>query len=295
MVKYTIPLRNIQNVASSRTALIDLPIGKRYHRIILEAGYAAGTNTLVGMAAHIAEIRLKINGRVQRVYSGTQLRDLTLLQGVAYDWQGLPNTAPGVAIPIYLAEPWRTSPQQRDAMAWETSGWQSFQLEVELGAVGSQTALSQTLVAHAVVDNFVSGKPPEQRAILKQLRQSSPAGGVAFDIATLERRDFLTQISIYPDSGASRVITKVTLRLNGESVHEVTGTANFAYNSGAGMFPTASGRTASMYDLVLDNDDDLGSAVGLAGLRDATLSIESGALAMSGTTTYIVERFGPPE
>jgi hypothetical protein len=38
-----IQLKNVQNVAASGTALIDLPIGKRYHRVVLEHGHASGT------------------------------------------------------------------------------------------------------------------------------------------------------------------------------------------------------------------------------------------------------------
>ena len=289
MVKYSIQARNVQNVAASKTALIDLPVGKRYHYVQLQHGFASGTNTAAGAAVNISEVRVKVNGRVQRVYSGVQLSDLNLLNGAGYGCTGVPNTAPGVSFPIYFYEPWRTSAQQREALAWETTGWQSFQIEVDLGA-----ASTPTLVAHCIVDDFASGKLPADRSIVKQLRFSSAAPGSSYDIATIDRRDFLTAVSFYPDSGASNAFTKVTLRLNGTIVHELTATANVARNTQYAMTPAASGRTANIYDLVLDHDDDLGSALNMNGVRDATITLDAGGT-VSGTVTYIVERIGPPE
>jgi hypothetical protein len=62
-------------VAASKTTLLELPIGPRYHGIILQHGFSAGTNTIAGAAANISDIRLKVNGRIQRQHSGTQRRD----------------------------------------------------------------------------------------------------------------------------------------------------------------------------------------------------------------------------
>ena len=50
MRKNRIQLRGITGVAASKTALIELPIGPRYHQVILQHGFSAGTNTIV--AAH---------------------------------------------------------------------------------------------------------------------------------------------------------------------------------------------------------------------------------------------------
>lgn len=286
MIKYRIQARNVANVAASKTVLIDLPVGKRYHRLILEHGYSSGTNTAAAAATNITEVRVKANGRIQRRFSGTQLRDLNLLNGTQYDFQGVPNTAPGVAIPIFFAEPWRIDARDRDALAWPTFGWDTFQVEVDLGA-----ASTPTLVCSAIVDNF---QPQSASLLVKQFPQSFSAGGTSVDIATIDRRDFLQQISFYPDSGGSNAATRVTMRLNGEILHELTASANKSLLVNSEITPAASGRTSNVYDMVLDHDDLLGSAVSLNGARDLTFTVEAGS-AMSGTITAMVQRLGPLE
>lgn len=288
MVKSKLQLRNVQNVAASKTALIDLPIGPRYQYIVIEHGYAAGTNTIAGAATNVSEIRIKVNGRVQRVYSGTQLRDLNLLNGTAYDCLGVPNTAPGVSFPLFFSEPWRKDARDQDALAWTTSKWSSFQIEIDLGAAGTPT-----LVASAVVDAL---QADGQEGIVKVIRQQIPAAGTSFDVSTLDRRDWLQQISFYPDSGGTRTTEKVTMRVNSNIVHELTFSANKALLTNYGMTPAASGRTAAITDLVMDHDDLLGSSLLLDGTRDLSITIETPvAGAMSGTIVAMIQRLGPPE
>lgn len=291
-VKQRIELKNIQAVAASGTALIDIPCGPRYHTIILQHSYASGNNTVVAAMTNLANIKIRVNGRTQREYSGTQLRDLNLLMSgevgtagsVAYDATGLPNAL--TSVPIFFAEPWRKSPIDQDALAWATNGWQSFQIEVTLGS-----ASTPTLKAFAVVDEF---QPEKAGGIVKVIRQAFNAGSTSFDIATLDRRDWYQQISIYPDSGGSNAPTKATLKVNGVILHELSASANLALLQGHGMSPGATGRTANIYDLVLDHDDLLGSAVPANGARDMLLTIEA-ASAMSGTSTLLIQRLGPPE
>jgi len=289
MVKSKIQLRNIQNVAASKTALIDCPIGPRYHYVVLEETYGGGTNSLAGAFANVLEIRVKVNGRVQRTMSGAQLRDINILNGTAYDGVGAtPNTTP-TAIPIYFAEPWRKDAKDQDALAWATNKWSSFQIEVDLGA-----GTTPTLVASAIVDNF---QPATPGGIVKVIRQSFPAVGISFDIASLDRRDWMQQVSLYASSGAATTnVKKVTVRLNSQILHELRYTANKALLQNFGMTPAASGRDAYVYDVVFDHDDLLGSSVNLEGSRDLTLTIETDAgETMSGSMVAILQRLGPPE
>jgi hypothetical protein len=288
MTKYRLQLRSVQNVAASKTVLIDMPCGQRYHYIELLHGYSAGTNTIAAAATNISEIRLYSNSRIQRVISGTQLRDMNLLNGTAYDCQGLPNTAPGVSFPIYLAEPWRESPADQDALAWSTNGWLNFQMQIDLGA-----AATPTLAAFAVLDDFV---PPAHSnpGIVKWLRPQLVPGGTMYDYTQLDRRDWLQQISIYPDSGGSNAITLVSFKMNSVLYHELTAAANSALLLNHMMAPAAAGRTSNIYDLVFDHDGLLSSSLPMDGARDSLLEISAGG-AMSGTQTAIVQRLGPPE
>ena len=284
--KRRIKARAVSNVAASKTALIDLPVGPRYHEVTLEHGYSAGTNTVAAAATNITEVRVLVNGRIQRVFSGTQLRDLNILNGTTYDCQGVPNTAPGVSFPIYFAEPWRKDARDQDALAWVTRGFKSFQIEVDLAA-----ASTPTLVASCAVDDF---QPSVEPAYVTMRRQGVAASGTSFDINSIDKKGLLQQVSLYPDSGGSQAATIVTVRKDGDIIHELTKSSNFALLTNNGMAPTASGRTASIYDLVFDHDDLLNSSVMLAGVKEFTLTVEA-ASSMSGTLTFIVQRYGPLE
>jgi hypothetical protein len=120
------------------------------------------------------------------------------------------------------------------------------------------------------------------------------AGGTKFDFTLNEQDGFLTQISLYPDSGGTRTATPVTLRKGGLILHELTSAANKALLVNNDMDPANAARTANIYDIVLDHDDTIGSALPLDSSRDVSLTIEAAA-AMSGTITAIIERIGFPE
>lgn len=285
--KFAVKARNVANVGSSKTAIIDLPVGKRYHTVILQVGYAAGTNTIVGAMSHVSEIRVLANNRVQRVFSGAQLRDLNLLNGTEYDCQGLPNTAPGVSLPIFFAEPWRKDSASQDALAWDTSGFSSFRIEVDLGAVGTQTANSQTLTATAVVDNFRAANPQ----FVTVQRQQVAAAGTSFDITTIERKGVLQQVNFYPDSTNDLQATIITVRRDGDIIRELPFADNFALLTNNGMTPTASGRTDEMFDIVFDHDDLLNSSLVIEGAKELSFTVEA-ASAMAGSMTFLVSRLG---
>jgi hypothetical protein len=291
-VKSKVQLRNVQNVAASKTALIDLPCGPRYHTVVLQHGYSAGTNTVAGACTNISMIRVKVNGKVQRTFTGTELRDLNLLHGAQYDGLGVPNTAPGVALAIHLAEPWLTDERDQDALAWATAGWSSFQIEVDLSS-----ASTPTLAASAVIDGSTVGGLGGQ--ICKIIRQSFAAAGTQFDISTIDRRDWLRAIHLYPDSGGSQTATQVELRLNGTILHELTYSANAAALYAYGMRYDTAGlaagtRTSGISDVVMDSDTLLASAVPLDGAKDLTVTVKAGS-AMSGSMVGLVVRVGPPE
>src|ERR1044071_4840333 len=192
-IKKRIQLRDVSAVVASTTVVINLPVGPRYHTINLQHSYAAGTNTIAAACTNIAQIRVKRNGRVQRTMTGTQLRDMNLLFGTAYDCVGLPNVVAsaagtagvdGVTLPIFLAEPWRQEPEAQDALAWSTDGWDSFTIEVDLGAAGTPA-----LRAYAVIDNVVN-----RNAIVKWLRIQVGAAGESFDYSTLGRGGLVSAI-----------------------------------------------------------------------------------------------------
>lgn len=304
MVKSKIQIRNVSNVAASKTAIIDLPIGPRYQHIQLQHGYAAGTNTIAGAMANLLTVRIKVNGHIQRIFGsgtaggsnqgGVELRDFNLLNCengiVPYDCLGLPNTAPGVTIPIFFAEPWRDSPIDREALAWPSSLWQSFQIEVDLGA-----AATPTLTAFAIID--AAQAPSGGPFIAKVYRQQFGIAGTQQDFPGIDRRDYLTQVSLYPDSGSSQQTSEVDVRFNSQIIDEFTTSVRNAALINRGMSPTATGRTANMTDVILEHDESLSnnvlaSALNLNGASDMTLTVKA-ANAMSGTIIALIEKIGP--
>lgn len=306
MVKSKIQLRNVVNVAANKTVLIDCPIGPRYHYIQLQHGYASGTNSIAGAQANILAIRIKVNGNIQRIFGsgvstgsnqgGVELRDwITLNQeqgSTLYDMTGVPNTAPGVTIPIYFAEPWRDTPMDREALAWPSSGWASFQIEVDLGA-----ASTPTLTAFAYID--ASPAPAGGPIIGKVYRQQFAIAGTQMDVSQITRRDYLTQVSLYPDSGSTQQTTEVDLRFNSQMIDELTTPVRIAALTNRGMSPAATGRSSSMTDIVMEHDESLtnnllAGALNLNGASDLTMTIKA-ASAMSGTIVALVEKIGPPD
>ena len=285
--KYRLQLRIVKNVGASKTATIELPVGPRYHYIQAQHGYSAGTNTIAGATANILDSRMKVNDRVQRYATGAQLRDLNILNGTAYDCTGVPNTSPGVTVPFFLAEPWRTDEIDQDALAWRTSGWQNFYMEIDLG-----TATSPTLTAYAVIDNL-QAPLSKYVGIVKWTRQNIVAAGTKFDeVLNVPAADWLQVASFYPDSGGSNAATQVDLHRDKELIHELTSAVNTGLLTNFSMTPAASGRTSNLYDMVLDHDGLLASAIQF-GTLDAIATVYAGG-AMSGTIICMLQHIGNP-
>lgn len=283
--KRRIQLSNITAVAASGTALLEVPLSfGRMHYLVLQHGYTGGSNTIASAAANLAEVRVILNGTVVRTFSGTQLRDMNLLNGTAYDCIGLPNTAPGVAFPLFFAEPSRKDARDQDALAWSSKPINSFKIEVAFGA-----ATNPTLKAYAVVDDVILNGANKDLLYVKWIRQPFNASGTEFDITTIDRRGYLQQVSLYPDSGGGNPATEVQVKKDSIIVHELTASANAALLLHHGMTPAAAGRTANIFDIVFDHDDLLGSSEDMNGSRDLVVKVKAAA-AMSGTVTGIVQR-----
>lgn len=283
-LKFRIPLRDMTGGGTTKQTII-CPLGYRYHNIKIQEYYAGGTNTIAGACTNITEIRVKVNNRVQRKFSGTQLRDLNLLNGTQYDAVAgeVPNTAPGVTSTLYLAEPWRKDLKTQDSLAWPTTGWGSLTVEVD-------ATNACTLTCWATVDLAL----PKDPQMITKIMPAVINAGTKVDYTLQDQSGWLTQISLYPDSGGSNVQTVVTLRKGNVPLFDaITAAANKGELTQNDMFPVASGRTAGIFDLVLDSDDTLDSALLLTEARDATMTFEQASA--SGTVTAFVQRIGFPE
>ena len=282
-------IRAVENVALSTTALITVPRLGRIKSVILQLGYTSGTNTVAGAAAHIAGIRVKVNGREQRKYgSGTELRDFNLLHGTAYDCTGVPNTAPGVSFPIFFAEPWRMDEVDQDTLAWESREWDSFTIEVDIGPSASSSS-APTLAATVEY----STDRIDNKGIVTVERIAIPASGTAWDWNNLTNKEWLQALMLYPEngSGSAYALSQLDVRFDGELFSEDTFSMNKARLQGNGLTPAATGRTANIYDWVADADGVLKGSIDTRNVATTTLGFAS-ASSNSGAIIALVSRMG---
>lgn len=132
-------LPSFSSVGAGQTATIDLPTVGIYHQLRLNyVTDTAGGATLANMIAEIGQMRLKVNGVVQRQITGAELFSINAYHG---------NAAVAGVIPFYFSEHWRRSPGGEDSLAWGMADVDSFQLEVDIINNAAQTcSLSATAV-----------------------------------------------------------------------------------------------------------------------------------------------------
>jgi hypothetical protein len=116
-----------QGVAAGQTATLDLPVGDiTYHHLQLQYGTSTGGGpNEANMNAELSEIRLKVDGKIQRRSSFQELMTIAKLNGIAFET--------GI-VPIFFSEPWRRTPVGEDGLAWGTQDIESFQVEVDIDA-----------------------------------------------------------------------------------------------------------------------------------------------------------------
>ena len=282
-------------VASGQAATCDLPLGLKYHAIHLEladngtASNGNATDIPATLAALIGDIRVKINGKVQRVHSGAELNAMNSVNGAAYVVKASGTAGQSdyrVYLTIYFAEPWRKSPAQQAAPAWNVSGdkVRSFQLEVDV--VSGLTGFTIT--------GFYEYEPADGTigAITKVVRQTFAALGTTQDFNTIDRRDFLQALHLFATTD-SKYVNKAKLTANGVEIHDLLNTLeNQVILLGRELTPDTS--ATPRYDLVLDYDDPLSGALPLDGLAELTLHVEYSASA-AGNMVVLIVRVGQPE
>ena len=75
-------LPTFDSVAAGKKAVVDLPLGLRYHAIWLELGNnAVAANAITDL---VEDIVVKINGKPQRTHSGFQLNVINGINGSSY-------------------------------------------------------------------------------------------------------------------------------------------------------------------------------------------------------------------
>jgi len=274
-------------VSSGQTATCDLPVGALYHGIELNAGDANG----LVIGSLITEIRVKLNGKVQRVHTPAQLNAMNGVNGADFLFKTsgtLGNSAYRTYLPIFFAEPWRDDRAQRKAGTWNVTAEdvRSFQLEVDFAAVTTP-----------VISGSYWYEPPRSGGIgliQKVIQQTQAAVGTVQDFNTLDRRDLLQAIHLFATTDATpRYVNKLKLTANGVEIQDlITTLENQAILLWNEMNPDTS--ATPRFDLILDLDDGIDSWLPLNGLSELTVHVEYNLSAAANMVMLIV-RVGPPE
>jgi hypothetical protein len=278
---YTRKIKAISGNGSSKIKITPTP-GKRLFSVQLNLQYTGGTNTLAALMTALTEIRVKTGTKVQWRTNGTQLRDFCLLHGTTYDFNGLPNTGAQVTLP--LAPEWFL-PNVQDSLAWNPA------------LLGGDITIEIDSTATLTVNNAyerVNDNLSAPSAGIMTLEVIQPvAGGTAFYVEKeIEATGKLYAVSIYPDSTNSNEITPASLLFGPDDqfAHETLSSAeNDEQLERFSLTPSASGRSANVYDIVFVRDDGLGRALDMDAAGRVRLKIEA-AGAMAGTTATLLAR-----
>src|ERR1044071_389708 len=282
-------LPSFDAVAAGKKAVVDLPLGLRYHCVWLELGNnAVAANAIDDL---VDDIVVKINGKPQRTHTGGQLNALNGINGTSFllSATGTDGQADRrLFLPIWLAEPWRKDQGEVASLALRANGIETFQIEVNVKA-GLAAPIVQGWYEFDY-DNRPLG------LLSKYIRQDYSAVGTTRDINTLDKRDFIESVHLFPTSDG-KYITEVKLTANAEEIRDpITFLHNRATLLGRELVPDTD--PVPRYDLVFDYDDPINGALptqqnGKA-ITELTLKL-SWDSAANGTQTAIIKRTGPPE
>lgn len=329
--KFITPLPPVIGVTASAVATLDIPVGPRYHVIWLDVSGKTRSSAVPTLSDVLGDIKVKVNGRVQRIHSATEINAIQSNFGqdysVNYATAAAPNAllgfvqsagtlatyaAPTTAltanttayrfrVPIFLAEPWRKQYVATDAMAWPTT-WPggkgligTFQIEITCGANVADngiTAYAEMDYQQGVVD--ANGNPVLQ--VSKWNRLDIPVGTVtAADqyITSLPRQDIYQQISIFT-ADTSKYVSSIKVKVENNVIRDVTKGQLDISNLARGMNPNA--LLANRFDLIFDYDDLPSSALPMiyGGKQVQDFQVIPNMTTDAGTTMRVAyQTFGP--
>ena len=222
-------------VAPGQTATVNLPTSQKYHRLDLIYSRGGVLATEAQMKSDINQVRLKINGKVQRVFSATEL--------FAINGDNGQPVAAGV-LPIFFAEPWRRSAQGEDALAWGTTDVDTFQVEVDIDGA----AVSPGLYGQVLVDTMNTPLGP----IVKWRRQNIPVTATGITTTTtLDKNNGYYRIHAF-----STNIDDIAVIVDQERILEATAEALEAHYATSGVSVDASETL-----IAFDSDQRISSAL----------------------------------
>lgn len=322
MATRKIRLPSPNTVAASSTSLISCPVGPAYRYGVIhlqlgvvQSGGGASTRLPTGSgttAGYVNDIRVKVNGKVQRLHTAAECAKLNAMNGTLFVTNTYGTSAAskeyGQVLSIWFREPWRKSLKQQEALCLPTGsqvGVRTLEVEVDFGALSANEA-SFVCKAFAEVDG---NQPDEIHAngvvmskVFRQNITGGTAAGSAVDITTLDRRDLYT--TVVAELGGTAQPGTVANGLNVATIGSYTGQLKISAN-GVDVFDLpkdvaylahqASGLNPQQFDLeaVLDSTDDIRSGLTADGLSDLRVRIDLVADTADGAGwKLITERTG---
>lgn len=303
---------------SAHTVVVDVPVGPRYHEIWIEADPGTGKKLIHVDGTRdglIGEIRVKLNGRVQRVFTAQELNCLNVLNGAEYTaFQGYTDGEPG-KLCIFFNEPWREDIATQDGLAWATGNVETFQIELDIKEYtpGTYTGLTQPTLK-AVIDNSLvkvgdALVDAPLGAIVKVAAFQAPSASGWNDYMQLPKRDFYQSIHLV--DSANHVEHEV--KVDNNIIRQDTKAGNVSRLTAHGMLPNPT-KTATpgvlaadlpndtdttgrgMIDIVFDADDKIGSALAMNfnGRRVGDFNLRFNTTT-AGTVKVITQTIGPAD
>ncbi|HTB83644.1 MAG TPA: hypothetical protein VK742_08320 [Candidatus Sulfotelmatobacter sp.] len=297
MTKYKLQVPAVSNFTPGALAgtqfTVDFPLNYRYHEIYFV--YTDGGSSPTDFLNLVGDLVAFRNGVPARTHTALEMDHLNGLNGSQYQRQ---QVGTGAAMrqtqTMFLAEPWRKSKADTDAMAWNVSpanGFKTFQVKGTLIATIPSTATLQVWARVDAVQALPKGVAAQ--GVRKVYRVQIPASGLSNDVTTLDERDAYQTICLKNPSGAGYV-KQATLKKNGVIIFDtVNQQDNVADLTNLGLNPASSQSTGAFgYDIVLDADDPLLSALPLTSQDSLWLHLDYNTAA-SGNVIALVERIGP--
>jgi hypothetical protein len=272
MPRQKIELPSFNSVAAGQTATVTIPTGSRYHAIFLK--YKGNANQAT-IEADLTQIRVKINGKVQRVATLEELNKINALNGYAFQ-AGL--------VPVFFSEPWRRNVVGEDTLAWGTDGVRTFQIEVDIDS----GATAPTLEAFAIVDEVKAALTN----IVKWRRQSiqnNQTGKLTVNTLPRIKGDIYQRMHCFEQAGGD--ISGIEVNLDRKETYTQTDQENSAVLAMQGMTPQT-----DVFHVIFDETQRLEDGLPLSNGDDEVqdFSVEWD-MAAANSFTLLTEVRGKPD
>lgn len=297
----------LEGVVAGEKATLDLPIGPKYHKILLVGTVKPAVGAIAVPSNIMGLIKVKVNGKAQREMTIDELDALNTLNGAEFARSIENLDSPGnplanghkarFSVPILLAEPFRKSYAAGEMMAWPTR-WSNgatlgtFQVEIDVPAAGANTL--HGLVAYAVIDNTLGQLDANNSPIFnisKWLRQTVlyTSAGDRY-LVNLPKRDLYQQMNFFTQTGDP--ISHIKIKRDTEEILDVDKNVNDLDLTSYGLNPA--GISANRLDVVFDRDDLPDSALPMNGVREfEVIPTLAAAAATNKVITLISQLYGP--